>query len=223
MNLLCVIPARGGSKGIPRKNIVDLCGRPLIDYTIATCLAAGVFTRIVVSTDDPEIAEVARASGAEAPFLRPRDLAGDAVSPQSAVEYTLERLKRDGYVPQGLAILFPTHLFRTVSMLRQLTGLMAAHHVVKTVIPIRPHPLLYLSENSGGSLEPLLAGDESLLAANRYHAPAGTFFGVNMGPHRREYYLHELADPIERIDIDSPADLEEAREVIARGLYDFRA
>ncbi|MFZ1482095.1 MAG: pseudaminic acid cytidylyltransferase [Paracoccaceae bacterium] len=74
---LCVIPARGGSKRIPRKNIRPFHGRPIIGWSIEVARDSGLFGRIVVSTDDPEIAEIARAAGAEVPFVRPADLATD--------------------------------------------------------------------------------------------------------------------------------------------------
>jgi CMP-N-acetylneuraminic acid synthetase len=233
MNTLCVIPARGGSKGIPHKNIVDVCGRPLIDYTIASSLASGVFSRVVVSTDDPVIADVARGCGAEVPFLRPWALAGDTASPHLGVEYTLDRLKEEGYEPDGLVVLFPTHPFRTVSMVRFLAARMADHHIVKTVVRVHPGPMTYLSESGDGRLEPLLGGDECDPGTAAFQVPAGTFYGVNrrywdmaktpgvrLGESFR-YYFHELGDSIECIDIDSPEDLEVAREVIGRGLYDF--
>ncbi len=77
MTTLCVIPARGGSKRIPRKNIKDFGGRPMIAWSIAAVKASGVFDAIVVSTDDAEIAEVAESFGAEVPFVRPAELATD--------------------------------------------------------------------------------------------------------------------------------------------------
>lgn len=75
--VLAVIPARGGSKGVPRKNIRPLAGKPLIAYAIETALASKLIDRVVVSTDDTEIAHIARRYGAEVPFMRPRDLAKD--------------------------------------------------------------------------------------------------------------------------------------------------
>ena len=74
---LCVIPARGGSKRIPRKNIRPFCGKPILAYSIEAALETGLFDRVMVSTDDDEIAAVALAHGAEVPFLRPRELADD--------------------------------------------------------------------------------------------------------------------------------------------------
>ena len=75
--VLAIIPARGGSKSIPRKNIRDFAGHPLIAYSIAAGLAAETITRVIVSTDDPEIAEIARRYGAETPFLRPEEISQD--------------------------------------------------------------------------------------------------------------------------------------------------
>ena len=77
MTLLALIPARGGSKGIPRKNILPFWGKPLLQWTIDAALASACVDQVVVSTEDQEIAEVAKAGGAEVPFLRPADLATD--------------------------------------------------------------------------------------------------------------------------------------------------
>lgn len=221
MNNLAIIPARGGSKGIPHKNIVDICGRPLLDYSIAPCLKSGLFSRVIVSTDNEAIAKVARSSGAEVPFLRPARLADDAASPEQAVNYTFNRLKQDGYAPDRLAILFPTHPFRSVRMLTMLMGLLNTYHIVKTVIPVPVTPEAYLVENEQGFLESL-TDDQAVRDCNTIcHAPTGTFFGVNFGAYAKEFYFHELTDPVERIDIDTYADLAEARGVIAQGLYDF--
>ena len=77
---IAVIPARGGSKRIPRKNVRQFCGKPLLAYPIDICLQSGLFKHVIVSTDSEEIAEVARACGAEVPFMRPPELAGDFVS-----------------------------------------------------------------------------------------------------------------------------------------------
>jgi N-acylneuraminate cytidylyltransferase len=74
---LAVIPARGGSKRIPRKNIRDFCGKPMIAWSIESAIASKCFDRIIVSTDDEEIAETAKAYGAEVPFMRPLDLSDD--------------------------------------------------------------------------------------------------------------------------------------------------
>ena len=89
---LCVIPARGGSKRIPRKNIRPFHGRPIIGWSIEVARDSGLFGRIVVSTDDPEIAEIARAAGAEVPFVRPADLATDQAATVPVIAQALAAL-----------------------------------------------------------------------------------------------------------------------------------
>src|SRR3989344_5621655 len=97
---LAIIPARGGSKGIPGKNIKVFHGKPLIAYTIKQANEVGLFDRIIVDTEDKKIAAVARQYGAEALFLRPNKLANDKSSVNDAVLLLLERLKKvDGYEP----------------------------------------------------------------------------------------------------------------------------
>ena len=89
---VAVIPARGGSKRIPRKNIKLFCGKPMITRTIEAAIESGCFDRIVVSTDDEEIAEVASLSGAEIPFLRPAGLSGDYVGTMPVMAHAVEQL-----------------------------------------------------------------------------------------------------------------------------------
>lgn len=86
---LAVIPARGGSKRIPRKNIRDFCGKPIIAYSIEAALGSGLFDRVIVSTDDEEIAAVARAFGAETPFIRPASLADDHTGTNAVVKHAI--------------------------------------------------------------------------------------------------------------------------------------
>ncbi|WP_308916538.1 pseudaminic acid cytidylyltransferase [Jannaschia sp. LMIT008] len=89
---LCVIPARGGSKRVPRKNVRPFAGRPMIEWSIAAALESGVFDRVAVSTDDPEIAEVARAAGAHVPFARPAALADDHTPTIPVIRHAIEAL-----------------------------------------------------------------------------------------------------------------------------------
>lgn len=87
---LAVIPARGGSKRIPRKNVKDFCGKPMIAWSIQTALESGCFDRVIVSTDDDEIADVAIAFGAEAPFRRPPELADDVTPTVPVIAHAVE-------------------------------------------------------------------------------------------------------------------------------------
>jgi len=87
---LCVIPARGGSKRIPKKNIRDFCGKPVIAYSIEAALTANCFDKVIVSTDDEEIAEVAKQYGAEVPFIRPQELADDFTGTSDVVKHAIQ-------------------------------------------------------------------------------------------------------------------------------------
>jgi N-acylneuraminate cytidylyltransferase len=113
MEVLALIPARGGSKGIPRKNLADFLGRPLISWSIAAAVESSRVTRVVVSTDDEAIAQVAGEAGAEVPFLRPSELAGDLVPDLPVFEHALGWLREnEGYVPELVVQLRPTSPLR---------------------------------------------------------------------------------------------------------------
>lgn len=112
VSTLCLIPARGGSKGIPRKNLMPVAGRPLITWTIQQALLAEVDLRVVVSTDDPEIAEVAAAAGAEVPFLRPAHLAEDMTATEPVVLHAIEHLAEQGERPGTVMLLQATSPIR---------------------------------------------------------------------------------------------------------------
>jgi pseudaminic acid cytidylyltransferase len=102
--IVAIIPARGGSKRIPRKNIRPFAGQPMIAHTIAAARETGLFDRIVVSTDDAEIAEVARAAGAEVPFVRDAEISGDHAGTAEVIIDAVVRLRRDGPVTHACCI-----------------------------------------------------------------------------------------------------------------------
>lgn len=104
---LAVIPARGGSKRIPRKNIRDMCGKPLISYTISAACQSGIFSHIVVSTDSKEIADIASSWGAEVPFIRKPELADDFTPVSSVTLDALDMLDPDGSEYDCVAQLMP--------------------------------------------------------------------------------------------------------------------
>jgi CMP-N,N'-diacetyllegionaminic acid synthase len=95
--IVCIIPARGGSKGLPGKNIKKLAGKPLIAYTIEHAQSSRYIDRVIVSTDDAAIAQVARESGAEVPFIRPDYLAGDAVGTIDVLLHAIDWVEKEGY------------------------------------------------------------------------------------------------------------------------------
>lgn len=96
MTAIAIIPARGGSKRVPRKNIKAFHGQPMIAYSIQAALESGLFARVVVSTDDAEIAEVARSWGAEVPFVRPAELADDHAGTVEVIQHAVAALREQG-------------------------------------------------------------------------------------------------------------------------------
>jgi CMP-N-acetylneuraminic acid synthetase len=110
--VLGLIPARGGSKGIPRKNIRPLAGRPLLEYTADSALAARRLSRVVLSTEDPEVADAGRRCGLEIPFMRPADLAQDATPSLAVVQHALRWLETRGDRYDAVCLLEPTAPFR---------------------------------------------------------------------------------------------------------------
>ncbi len=124
-DVMALIPARGGSKSVPRKNLLPVAGRPLIAYSILHAQACPSITRIVVSTDDDEIAEVARSFGAEVPFKRPAEAATDAATDFQVFQHALEHLaEREGYVPELVVHLRPTGPVRETALIERAVQLM---------------------------------------------------------------------------------------------------
>ena len=106
--IITIIPARGGSKGVPRKNVRLLNGKPLVAYTIEAALRSGLVDRVIVSTDDAEIAEVAKKFGAEV-IDRPAELAGDKVTLEPVIKHALDFLaEKENYVPDFVSCIQPT-------------------------------------------------------------------------------------------------------------------
>lgn len=126
--ILALIPARGGSKGIPRKNIRSFAGYPLIAWSIAAAKQSQLVTRVIVSTDDEEIAEVAREWGAETPFLRPTEFAQDNTTDLPVFEHALSWLKEnEGYQPEIVIQLRPTSPIRTKNMVDDAIRILQNH------------------------------------------------------------------------------------------------
>jgi CMP-N,N'-diacetyllegionaminic acid synthase len=108
-DIVALIPARSGSKGVPNKNIKPLTGVPLIAYSIAAALKSDLISRVIVSTDSEEYSQIARRYGAEVPFLRPADLSGDTATDTQFIEHAIEWfIASEGYVPKFFAHLRPT-------------------------------------------------------------------------------------------------------------------
>ena len=116
---LAVIPARGGSKRIPRKNIKLFCGRPMIAWSIEAALQSGCFDKIVVSTDDAEIAEVARQHGAQVPFMRPAELSDDHTGTTAVIAHAINWFAAQGQNPAQVCCLYATAPFVSADDLRR--------------------------------------------------------------------------------------------------------
>lgn len=125
---IAIIPARGGSKRIPRKNIKLFCGKPMIVWSIETALNSGCFDRVIVSTDDAEIAEVAKKAGAEVPFFRPTELADDFASTEDVIIHAVQTLDKSGKPPELICCIYPTApLLQPESLQHGLTLLQQKH------------------------------------------------------------------------------------------------
>ncbi|GAB1470935.1 N-acylneuraminate cytidylyltransferase [Chloroflexota bacterium] len=143
-NILAIIPARGGSKGIPRKNIRLFAGYPLIAWSIAAAKQSSLVTRVIVSTDDEKIAEVAREWGAETPFLRPVELAQDKTTDLPVFEHALKQLEEvEGYRPEIVVQLRPTSPIRPKSMVDDAIRVLLDHQdadCARGVVPAGQNP-----------------------------------------------------------------------------------
>ena len=116
---VAVIPARGGSKRIPRKNIKNFCGKPIIAYSIEAALQTGLFERVIVSTDDEEIAAVARDFGAETPFLRPKEIADDYTGTNAVVKHAIQWLEKNVSKVEYACCIYATAPFVQVEYLKR--------------------------------------------------------------------------------------------------------
>lgn len=229
MSIVAVIPARGGSKGIHRKNLVQIAGRPLIYYSIEASRNAASVDRVLISTDDSEIADVARELGAEVPFLRPRELAGDASPMLGVMQHALHWLVADGEPVEAILLLQPTSPLRTVEHIDSAINLFKssdASSVVSVVeVPHRFHPESVMKLTPHQTLAPFHG--ESAGQARRQDKP--TIYARN-GPsvlvcHRETLIRGELYGnrciPFlmrdeESLDIDTPEDLLQARRILSR-------
>ena len=211
--LLAIVPARGGSKGLPRKNLLDLGGKPLLAHSIEAALATPGIERVVVSTEDEEIARAARQWGAEVPFMRPAELAGDESLLGEAVEHALEALAGQGYRPRAYCLLPPSHPFRHLELMEELAA--RALEGFATVGTVRRMPPRSYFEPDGARYAP------PELAQGPYFRPYGLFAAASLVPASR-HFTREVSDPAGLVDIDHAEDLLRARRILAANLFDAR-
>ena len=224
--VLAVIPARGGSKGIPRRMSWIFAEDRSSPIPSPLPAPPGWWDRVLVSTDDEEIADVARSLGAEVPFLRPSHLAGDKALVSKALNHLVESLypnpiSRSGVV---LATLYPTSPFRTPELLDSLISkVLDGLDFVVTGQEVRLTPTSVVGREADGRLTPYLhqanfwGGAEEMA----FYRPYGLASVARCTRHSR-FALHRLTDQFSTIDIDMECDLRLARWVIENGLFDFQ-
>lgn len=164
VKVLALIPARGGSKGIPRKNIKKLAGHPLIAYSITAGLLAGSVDRTLVTTDDPEFADIAREYGADVPFIRPVELAGDDTRDLPVFQHALTWLKeQEGYQPDLVVQLRPTSPFRSPTLIDQAVKIMLDNPQatsVRGVVSSKQNPYKMWVVQENGKMLPIMQIDQ---------------------------------------------------------------
>lgn len=174
MKVLGLIPARGGSKGVPRKNIRFLNGKPLLGFTAETALRARTLTRVVLSTEDEEIAEVGRNYGLDVPFMRPAELARDATPSLPVIRHALLTLQEEGDHYDAVCLLQPTNPLRRAEDIDACVELLSETKAdcVVSVLPV-PHeynPKWVFWKNGTGQMS-LSTGDAEIVA-RRQELPA---------------------------------------------------
>lgn len=221
MHTVAVIPARGGSKSIPLKNIQPLAGKPLIAYAIEACRRAACVDRTVVSTDDERIAAVARECGAEVPFMRPAELSGDPVTLDPVIYHAVETLEaQDGRAIDVVLTVQPTcPLLRPETIERSVATLLEGGF--DSVIMLQEIRHLYWCRENGRfvplfarrvnrqELEPLYPETGAVFASRRVVITPESRLGENIG--------HVIGSDEEAIDIDTELDLRLAELVIQNG------
>ncbi len=230
--VLAMIPARGGSKGIPNKNIITLAGKPLITHTIEAAKKSAYIDRIIVSTDAEAIAQVAKQAGADVPFLRPQELASDTAKSIDAVLHCLsyvrqsEKLTAHGETPYEIFVLLqPTSPLRTEQDIDGAleTFLRQGEHGLASVCLMEESPVLARTIDEEGMLRPLLEGSSTVRRQElpKYYHVNGAIYINSTDEICEETSFNDnpvayVMDQSHSIDIDEPEDLALAEYLITR-------
>ncbi len=165
MKIIAVIPARGGSKSIPKKNLVNFCGKPLISYSIEIAKKCSSIDRVIVSSDDNEIIDVALKYGAEVPFIRPKEISQDDTTDYPVFEHCLKYLNDyEGYKPDIIVQLRPTSPLRTPEMVEKAIHKLISRpeaDSVRSVCEPSQNPFKMWMINNSGFIEPLLKDEKN--------------------------------------------------------------
>jgi YrbI family 3-deoxy-D-manno-octulosonate 8-phosphate phosphatase len=231
--VLAIVPARGGSKSIPKKNIRPFAGHPLLAYSIAAGLQASLVDRVIVSTDDEETAEIARQYGAEVPFLRPAELALDSTPDLPVFEHVLSWLEREeAYVPEWIVQLRPTTPVRPPDCVDRGISILQNHpeaDSVRAVIPSGQNPYKMWRISEEGQLLPLLnEGFHEPYNMPRQELPTTYWQTGHLDVFRSEVLFNKksltgdivlplIIDPGYTVDIDNPLDWERAEWNLIHG------
>ncbi|QPK63130.1 acylneuraminate cytidylyltransferase family protein [Methylomonas sp. LL1] len=231
MKIIAFIPARKGSKRLADKNIKPLAGKPLIAWTIEAALAAGSNMDVIVSTDSPEIEGIAKAYGAEVPFLRPESLAGDNIPTFDALEYTLDRLKKAGREYDTAVLLQPTSPLRKANHIAEALKLLEQPDV-RSVVSVSEfeHPVEWtmpLPENR--RLDSYISEHEQVLRTRSQDLPKryrlnGAVYCARTADilQYKSFYMPQgtcayIMDKVFATDIDDLFDFEYAEFLISKG------
>ncbi len=199
-NILTIIPARGGSKGVPRKNIRELGGKPLIAYTLESALTSKYVDRLVVSTEDDEIASIARELGADVPFLRPVEIATDIAKAIGVVKHALLKMEKLDECEYPIVVyLEPPSPFRTSDDIDACIELFREHNpgsVVSVQEANQYHPIL-MKKIDSGHLKPICFNEPEGVPRQLYE-PAAYMRNGAVYVIRRENILNSIfyGDPI---------------------------
>lgn len=217
MRVVGLIPARGGSKGVPGKNTRPLAGRSLIARTIDCARASGAVDRIVVSSDDPAAAAIARENGVDVPFMRPAHLATDSTPMFDVITHALDELARTGYRPDALLLLQPTSPFRQPHHITRAAAILGDNDSVCSVIPLESthNPYSVMRIRDDGSLDFFLA-DGRRFTRRQDMPPAyvreGTIYLASLKTIEEQKSLYGercrpmILSPEESLSIDTPED-----------------
>jgi CMP-N,N'-diacetyllegionaminic acid synthase len=162
MEIVGLIPARGGSKRLPGKNIKPLAGKPMIAYTIEAALNARYLDKVIVSTDSEDIKKISLSCGAEVPFMRPDELSGNKVSDLPVMQHALDFFSNDGYDADAIVYLRPTSPFKTSDVIDEVVDKFWQTNadVVRTIAPVEGvfHPYWMFSQQKDGRVDPFIPG-----------------------------------------------------------------
>ena len=226
MRILCVVPARGGSKGVPRKNLRVVGGKPLIVWTLERALATRPAMDVVVSTDDEEIAAVARAAGALVPFLRPADLARDTTPTEPVVRHAIAQARQADAAPDAVMLLQATSPVRLPGTLSRAVAQLQATGVDSLVGVVPQAPFIWTEGTADAG--PTSAYDVTARPRRQDLTPATLRYRETGSLYLTRTWVYDeldnriggrvglfVMDELEGIDVDTELDLEVADRTLS--------